>query len=168
MRNEKLTVTHNAYLETYRQIVPMRLTRQTSYTVRILMYCAANSEEFSKVAAISSVYNIPEPYLFKILKPLVDAGYVETVRGRNGGIRLAMAKSDIVLGDIIKLSEENFILAECFEEGQTDCPLVSDCKLNKALNSALDAFFDVLNSYTLEDLTDNNSNVSLLFNLQTG
>ncbi len=144
----------------------MRLTRQTSYTVRILMYCAANSEEFSKVAAISSIYNIPEPYLFKILKPLVDAGYVETVRGRNGGIRLAKPKSEIILGDIIKLAEENFILAECFESGETDCPLVSDCKLNRALNSALDAFFDVLNSYTIEDLASGNNNVKLLFGLE--
>ncbi|MGH1349551.1 MAG: iron-responsive transcriptional regulator RirA [Methyloligellaceae bacterium] len=143
----------------------MRLTRQTSYTVRILMYCAANSEEFSKVSAISSVYNIPEPYLFKILKPLVNAGYVETVRGRNGGIRLARPKSEIILGDVIKLSEENFILAECFESGETDCPLVSDCKLNRALNNALDAFFEVLNSYTIEDLSAGNSNINMLFDL---
>lgn len=143
----------------------MRLTRQTSYTVRILMYCAANSEKFSKAAAISRIYNIPEPYLFKILQPLVKSGYLETVRGRNGGIRLAKDKSEITLGEIVRFCEENFIMAECFEEGDIDCPLVSQCRLNKALNKALTAFFDVLNSYTLADLTDSKSDIHVLLNL---
>ncbi|WP_196258007.1 iron-responsive transcriptional regulator RirA [Pelagibacterium limicola] len=132
----------------------MRLTRQTSYAVRTLMYCAVNAPDLSRVSDIAKAYGISELFLFKLIKPLVENHLLETVRGRHGGIRLAKAASEITLLDVVRLTEENFALAECFEGGDTVCPLVGGCELNGALAEALEAFFNVLRSYTIADLTD--------------
>jgi Rrf2 family iron-responsive transcriptional regulator len=130
----------------------MRLTRQSSYAVRTLMYCAVNAPDLSRVADIAKAHSISELFLFKLIKPLVEGGLIETVRGRHGGIRLGRPASEITLLDCIRLTEENFALAECFEGGDIHCPLVSNCDLNAALGEALKAFFAVLESYTIADL----------------
>jgi len=132
----------------------MRLTRQSSYAVRALMYCAVNDPELARVSDIAKAYGISELFLFKLIKPLVDNGLLQTVRGRHGGIRLAKPATQITLYDVIRVSEENFALAECFEGGDTDCPLVAGCDFNHALSEALEAFFAVLRTYTIADLTD--------------
>jgi len=130
----------------------MRLTRQSSYAIRTLIYCAANAPELSRVADIAKAHSISELFLFKLIKPLVEAGLIETVRGRHGGIKLGRPADQITLLDCIKLTEESFALAECFEGGDIHCPLVDNCDVNGALGEALDAFFQVLNSYTIADL----------------
>src|SRR6185437_539328 len=130
----------------------MRLTRQSSYAARTLVYCAVNAPELSRVADIAKAHSISELFLFKLIKPLVEAGLLETVRGRHGGIRLGRPADKITLLDCIRLTEENFALAECFEGGDVSCPLVFSCDLNAALGEALKAFFDVLESYTIADL----------------
>ena len=130
----------------------MRLTRQTNYAVRILMYCAANDAPLSRIGDIAKAYSVSELFLFKILQPLVENGLIETVRGRNGGIKLAKPASEITLFDAVRVTEDNFAMAECFEDGATECPLVDSCALNEALRKALGAFFDVLESYTIADL----------------
>lgn len=132
----------------------MRLTRQSSYAVRTLMYCAINAPELSRVSDVAKAYGISELFLFKLIKPLVENRILETVRGRHGGIRLAKPASEITLLEVIQMTEENFALAECFEGGDTNCPLVAGCDFNSALHEALDAFFAVLRSYTIADLTD--------------
>lgn len=132
----------------------MRLTRQTSYAVRTLMYCAVNAPDLSRVSDVAKAYGISELFLFKLIKPLVENNLLETVRGRHGGIRLARAASEITLLDVVQLTEENFALAECFEGGDSVCPLVGGCELNGALTEALEAFFAVLRSYSIADLTD--------------
>jgi Rrf2 family iron-responsive transcriptional regulator len=133
----------------------MRLTRQTNYAIRILMYCAANSERLSRVPEIAAAYSVSELFLFKILQPLVENGLVETVRGRNGGVRLGRPANEITLFDVVRVTEENFAMAECFENDATECPLVDSCALNEALRKALGAFFDVLESYTIDSLVTN-------------
>lgn len=132
----------------------MRLTRQSSYAIRTLMYCAVNEPELSRVADIAKAHGISELFLFKLIKPLVDAGLLQTVRGRKGGIRLGRPAADITLLDTVKLTEDNFAMAECFEGGDVTCPLVDACDLNAALREALGAFFTVLDSYTIADLVD--------------
>lgn len=132
----------------------MRLTRQSSYAVRTLIYCAVNSPGLSHVADIAKAHAISELFLFKLIKPLVEGGLIETVRGRHGGIKLGRPASEITLLDAIRLTEESFALAECFEGGDTTCPLVFNCDLNSALGEALAAFFAVLESYTIADLAD--------------
>jgi Rrf2 family iron-responsive transcriptional regulator len=130
---------------------PVRLTRQSNYAVRTLVYCAVNQPGLSRVADIARAYGISELFLFKLIKPLVENGLLETVRGRHGGIRLGKPASEITLLDTIRLTEESFALAECFEDGN-DCPLVGECDLNGALREALGAFFTVLEGYTIADL----------------
>jgi Rrf2 family iron-responsive transcriptional regulator len=135
-----------------RQRTTMKLTRQSSYAIRTLVYCAVNEPGLSRIADIARAYSISELFLFKLIKPLVEAGLIKTVRGRRGGIRLGRPAAEITLLDTIRLTEESFALAECFEGGDINCPLVSSCELNGALHEALDAFFSVLESYTIADL----------------
>ena len=143
----------------------MRLTRQTNYAVRIMMYCAANSGRLSRIPEIASAYNVSELFLFKILQPLVEARLVETVRGRNGGVRLGRAASEITLFDVVRVTEENFAMAECFENDAVDCPLIDSCARNSALRKALGAFFEVLESFTIEDLVKDRTDVRLLLGI---
>lgn len=133
----------------------MRLTRQTSYAVRTLIYCAVNAPDLSRVADVARAYGISEMFLFKLIKPLVDGGLLETTRGRKGGIRLGRSADAITLLDVVRLTEESFALAECFEEGgDLACPLSSACDFSSALNEALHAFFAVLESHSIADLAD--------------
>ena len=128
----------------------MRLTKQTNYAVRMLMYCAANDGKLSRVPEIAKAYGVSELFLFKIIQPLHKAGIMDTVRGRNGGVRLGRPAADITLFDVVRVTEENFAMAECFEVGaETDCPLVDSCGFNSALREALNAFF----AATHRDLT---------------
>lgn len=130
----------------------MRLTRQTNYAIRILMYCAANDGRLSRIPEIAAAYSVSELFLFKILQPLVEHRLVQTVRGRNGGVRLGRPAAEITLFDVVRVTEESFAMAECFEKDATDCPLVDSCSLNEALRKALGAFFEVLETYSIEDL----------------
>jgi Rrf2 family iron-responsive transcriptional regulator len=133
----------------------MRLTRQSSYAIRTLVYCAVNAPELSRIADIAKAHGISELFLFKLIKPVVEGGLLETVRGRKGGVRLGRPAAEITLLDIVKLTEENFAMAECFEGGgDVLCPLADNCDLNGALREALGAFFDVLESYSIADLAN--------------
>lgn len=131
----------------------MRLTRQSNYAIRALVYCAVNAPGLSRVSDIAKAYGISELFLFKLIKPLVEGGLLETVRGRHGGVKLGKPAADISLLETIMLTEENFALAECFEDG-ADCPLIGECDLNAALREALGAFFSVLEGYSIADLAD--------------
>ncbi|CDZ57118.1 iron-responsive transcriptional regulator RirA [Neorhizobium galegae] len=143
----------------------MRLTKQTNYAVRMLMYCAANEGHLSRIPEIARAYGVSELFLFKILQPLNRAGLVETVRGRNGGVRLGRAADRITLFDVIKVTEDSFAMAECFEEGVAECPLVDSCGLNAALRKALNAFFDVLAEYTIDDLVKARPQINFLLGI---
>ena len=130
----------------------MRLTRQSNYAIRTLIYCAVNEPKLSRVADIARAHAISELFLFKLIKPLVENGLIETVRGRRGGIKLGRPAEDITLLDTIRLTEESFSMAECFEDGEIACPLADACDVNAALREALGAFFEVLESHTIADL----------------
>lgn len=130
----------------------MRLTRQSNYAIRTLIYCAVNEPKLSRVADIAKAHAISELFLFKLIKPLVENGLIETVRGRRGGIKLGRPAEDITLLDTVRLTEESFSMAECFEDGDIACPLADSCDVNAALREALGAFFEVLDSHTIADL----------------
>lgn len=131
----------------------MKITQHTNYAIRMLMYCNSKSG-LATIGEIAGFYNLSEKFLTKILSSLIRCGFVETVRGRKGGIRLARPAEEIFIGDVIQKIEENFELAECFKPGETSCPLVNSCGLSLALSRALQGFFDILNEYTLADLTN--------------
>lgn len=143
----------------------MRLTKQTNYAVRMLMYCAANQGHLSRIPEIARAYGVSELFLFKILQPLTRAGLVETVRGRNGGVKLGRAADRITLFDVVKVTEDSFAMAECFEDGVAECPLVDSCGLNAALRKALNAFFAVLADYTIDDLVKARPQINFLLGL---
>tara|TARA_R110002126_G_scaffold42839_3_gene123407 strand:+ start:3327 stop:3788 length:462 start_codon:yes stop_codon:yes gene_type:complete len=143
----------------------MRLTRQTNYAMRMLMYCAADNNDLSRVPEIAKSYAVSELFLFKILQPLAKAGLMQTVRGRNGGVRLGRDANKITLLDVVRVTEDNFAMAECFENDAAECPLLDQCALNSALRRALNAFFDVLADYTIEDLIKARPDINALLGL---
>ena len=138
----------------------MKLTRYTNYAIRMLMYCDSKNG-LSTISEIANFYNLSEKFLGKILISLTKHGYIETVRGRNGGITLSKPATQIFIGDLVRTMEEKFELAECFQD-ETSCPLIQSCTLNKALSKALNSFFSVLNEYTLADLTMKNNAIYYL------
>ena len=94
------------------------------------------------------------------------AGLVETVRGRNGGVRLGRPAEKITLFDVVKVTEDSFAMAECFEDdGDVECPLIDSCGLNSALRKALNAFFDVLSEYTIDDLVKARPQINFLLGI---
>lgn len=137
----------------------MRLTRQTNYAIRILMYCAANKGNLSRITDIAKSYAISETFIFKILPPLVKNGFLLTIRGRNGGVELARDASEINLAQIVQVTEESFALSECLEDVDTECPLIDYCGLSQAFKNALSAFLKSLEGVTIADLTDKRYNV---------
>ena len=143
----------------------MRLTQQTSYSIRVLLYCHANSQSTSRIRDIASTYGISELHLFKIMHVLVEAGFVETIRGRNGGIRLARPADEISVGAVVRATESNFFLTDCFDTTNRDCPLVDSCGVNRVLAEALRAFFAVLDSYTIADVSADRGKLSGLLDM---
>jgi Rrf2 family iron-responsive transcriptional regulator len=135
----------------------MRLTQQTDTSIRILMYCATHPGT-TRIRDVAAAYQVSELNLFKIMRPLVESGIVESIRGRKGGIRLARPASEISLGEVVRATETNLNLADCFETDHRNCLLVDACGFNNALREALAAFFAVLDRYSIADLaTDRNA-----------
>lgn len=130
----------------------MRLSKQTNYAVRTLIYCAANADGLSRVPQIAKAFGISDMFLFKIIQPLTKTGLIETVRGRNGGIKLGRPASEIRLSEVMRATEDGFDLSECQTHERDQCPLRDICAYTKALDRALAAFMDTIDQYTIADL----------------
>ena len=143
----------------------MRLTRYTDYALRTLMYLGLRAGEISTIEDIAGHYGISRNHLMKIVHRLGRAGYVETVRGRGGGLRLGQAPEAIVVGDVVRLTEDDLALVECFDAETNQCVIAGGCVLQGALREALDAFLSVLDGYTLEDLLRPRTRLSALLAL---
>ncbi len=133
----------------------MRLTLMSDYTMRVLMFLALHPERLTTIAEISESYNISRNHLTKIVHQLGKANYIETTRGRSGGIRLSKPAGDISVGKIIRLMETSSVLVECFPGGKGQCVISSACKLKHALAEAENAFYSYLDTFTLADITQN-------------
>jgi Rrf2 family nitric oxide-sensitive transcriptional repressor len=132
----------------------MRLTTFTDYTLRVLIYLGAH-EQGGRLATISDVataYDIPRSHLTKIVNHLARKGYVKTTRGKGGGMRLARAPGEIAIGDVVRSTEEDLAVAECFRNGHCGCPILPVCALRGVLERALGEFLKVLDGQTLSDL----------------
>lgn len=134
----------------------MKLTLQTDYALRILISLAGRPDQCISVQELSDHFNVSKNHLMKTAQILNRAGYIKTDRGRNGGLRLALPAQKINIGEIIKIMEPNFYVAECFQKGQTGklCALLPNCRLKGLLGEALSAFIDVVDQKTLADLLD--------------
>lgn len=137
----------------------MRLTKQTSYAVRILVECALAEGGLIKMAQIAQRYQIAEHNLAKTLPPLVKAGFVKSVRGRKGGICLALPPGEIRLGDMVKTIETTNVETDCTGAGPVECAIRPAAPMNRILDEALEAFIDVLNEHTLADLMHGRENI---------
>jgi Rrf2 family nitric oxide-sensitive transcriptional repressor len=133
----------------------MRLTSFTDYSLRVLMYLAAKPDKLSTIREIAAAYGISHNHLMKVVFELGQFGLLENLRGRSGGIRLARAADQIRIGEVVRFTESNTALVECFGAGN-GCAISAPCRLKGALNQALEAFLAVLDRYTLADLVRGN------------
>jgi Rrf2 family nitric oxide-sensitive transcriptional repressor len=131
----------------------MRLTLYSDYSLRLLMYAAIKPEGLVTIQEAADAYGISKNHLMKVAFELGRKGYLETVRGRGGGLRLARAPAKINLGEVVRAMEEDFTVVECFNLEANTCTIAGPCRLRGALSRALKAFFAVLDEYTLADLT---------------
>ncbi len=129
----------------------MHLTTMTDYSLRLLMYVAQHPDRLCTIGEVAAAYSISEAHLMKVTHQLGLHGWIETVRGKGGGMRLAHAPQRINLGDVVRSIEPDFNLVECFSGGSV-CVLTGQCALTRVLGGALEAFSAHLDRHTLADL----------------
>jgi Rrf2 family transcriptional regulator, nitric oxide-sensitive transcriptional repressor len=140
----------------------MRLTLFTDYSMRVLLYLAARPDRLCSIAEVAGSYGISQNHLMKVVNELGRSGYVTSVRGRSGGIRLGKEPEDINIGALVRQTEDGFDLADC-----GSCVIAPACGLTDVLKEALGAFLTVLDRYTLEDLMARRQDLSrLLFSTE--
>lgn len=132
----------------------MRLTRYSDYSLRVLMYLAVRRDGLATIDEIARAYDISRAHLMKVVHDLGLAGFVETVRGRGGGIRLAREPVAIGVGEVVRATEGRMDLVECMGPEPGQCRIEPACALRGVLEEALAAFFERLDGYTLEDLVE--------------
>lgn len=130
----------------------MRLTKQTSYAIRILTHCARKQGQSVRASDIAQAYGITEYNVAKIVPILVRAGFLRSTRGRLGGLRLARPAHDIRIGDIVRATEATYVEAECGGGDYRDCAIKPASLINRLLDEALAAFIAVLDEHTLDEL----------------
>lgn len=136
----------------------MQLTRFTDYSLRVLIHLGTHPDEQATVAALASEHGISRHHLTRVVHQLGIKGYIETLRGKGGGSRLARRPDQIRIGDVVRDTETGFELAECFQPGETSCRLLPSCALKPVLAEAARAFLTSLDRYTLADLLPPGSN----------
>lgn len=129
----------------------MQLTKFSDYALRVLMYVEGADGELVTIDQISSSYGISRAHLMKVVNALTRERFLLAVRGRSGGLRLARPASEIRLGDVLRATEPDFAIVECFATG-SPCVITKCCRLSVVLQEALDGFLNVLDKYTLADI----------------
>lgn len=130
----------------------MRLTTFSDYSLRVLIYLGVHDSELATVRQIADAYAVSANHLTKVVHFLGQIGYIETTRGKGGGMRLCRAPESINLGELLRKTEDSRNLVECFNEDTSDCRIETSCVLRGVLGRALEAFFRALDAYTLAHL----------------
>lgn len=130
----------------------MRLTLFTDYALRVLMYLGLKRGELATIREIAERYRISENHLMKVVHQLGKDGFVDTIRGRQGGLMLARAPKEINIGDVVRRYEDDLRLVECFDRKTNTCPIAGACSLTGVIGDALAAFLKVLDRKTLADV----------------
>ena len=134
----------------------VRLTVYTDYSLRTLLYLALRDADYlATIQEIADTYNISKNHLMKVTYDLGKLGYIETIRGRGGGIRLAVDPSSITIGQVVRQTEDDFNIVECFNQEQNLCIISPACKLKHILYDAMQAYLNVIDQYTLADVAQN-------------
>lgn len=144
----------------------MRLTVRTNLAMRALMTCAVNPGRVVRKADIAALVGASEAHLGVVINQLAQTGFIETLRGRNGGIRLRCPPEAISVGRVFRIFEAQTPFTECFSARDNHCPITSACKLRSSLETALEAFYATLDDITLADLTCDNAGLERLLSLE--
>lgn len=139
----------------------MQLSLHSDYALRALIYLGTRPGETISTREMSSAYGISKHHLVRVVQTLGSHGYVKLIPGRSGGVTLAMAPRDIRLGDVVRQTEPNLILVECFDRATNTCPIAPACALIGYLHEALRRFIGALNEKTLEDVLANGQDAKL-------
>ena len=132
----------------------MRLSLFTDYSLRVLMFGALKDGDIFSLSEVATAYGISRHHLVKVVNHLARLGYLETKRGRNGGIALGMKLEDIRIGMLVRRTEHSTVIVECFDPRTNTCPLSGMCRLKGILGEAAQAFYNTLDTYTLKDLVN--------------
>lgn len=132
----------------------MRLTTFSDYSLRVLIYLAAEPDRRATIAEIARAFDVSENHLMKVVHFLGKAGWLRNVRGKGGGMELARAPEDIRIGAVIRDCETQ-LPAECFDRETNRCVITPTCQLRHVLKEATDTFYATLDRYTLADITGN-------------
>ena len=133
----------------------MQLTQYSNFALRILQFLALRAPNIATVDEVARAHRVSKAHLVKVAYDLSQRGYIETVRGRNGGMRLARKAEDITVGEIIRWTEAPLELVECFNPETNTCPLQGHCHLSRGIQRALRAFLSVLDDLTIADISMN-------------
>ncbi len=131
----------------------MRLTDYTDYTLRVLMFCALHPERSVTIAELAESHAVSKNHLMKIVNDLARQGLLQTTRGRGGGLRLLKPAADIGIGDVVRQSETDFRMVECFDASRNACTLTAHCQLKQVIWTALQSYLAELDKVTLADIT---------------
>ena len=143
----------------------MRLTTRTNLAMRALMFCAVNGERIVRKHEIAEACNASENHLAQVVNTLAQRGFIETQRGRAGGLRLARPMDQIGVGAVLRAFEATLPFAECFDQESNTCPLSEACLFRVALIEALDAFYSAMDRHTLADFVADNAMLEHLLRL---
>lgn len=143
----------------------MHITRYTDYSFRVLIYLATQGERLATIQEIADSYEISKNHLMKVVHQLNKKGYIETVRGKKGGMRLHLAPEEINVGVLVRETEQGFSIVECFSANNS-CKITPVCGLKSMFGEALKAFLEVLDKYTLADVINDQHRPQLLRLLQ--
>jgi Rrf2 family nitric oxide-sensitive transcriptional repressor len=131
----------------------MHLTLYTDYSLRVLLYLAIKEDKIVTISELANFYKISRNHLVKVVHNLGLNGYILTIRGRRGGIKLARPAKEILVGEVVRSTEPDFDLLECFNPATDQCVITRSCSLKGVLFNARAGFFGVLDKYTLADIT---------------
>jgi Rrf2 family nitric oxide-sensitive transcriptional repressor len=145
----------------------VRLTSFTDYALRVLIFLGLTTDGLVTIEELADRYNISRNHLMKVVHRLATLGYVETVRGKGGGIRLLRAPEDVRVGDVVRDFEEDMAIVECFDARTNTCPIDTICSLRGILRTATGQFLAELDRHTLADLLGARRRLAPLLNLGT-
>ena len=143
----------------------MKLTGFTDYSLRVLIYLAADAGRRATIAEIATAFGVSVNHLTKVVHFLGRQGWLATTRGNGGGLSLAMKAEAIVVGQVVRATEGADMPAECFGDKPDDCSIARICRLRGVLRQAVDAFHAVLDDYTLADLVHNRSSLARVLHI---
>lgn len=133
----------------------MQLTQFTDYSLRTLMYLAEHPDKLCTIGEIAQWYGVSKPHLVKVVHNLVKLGYIKSVQGKGGGISLNKPLSNINIGCIVRDTEPNFYMVECFNAQNNTCKITNHCQLKHVLHEATQSFLKILDQHTLESVCSN-------------